>query len=295
MAANPRIVGRIGARPSPMMIGKTRQAASPACGVLWPMPLERFHHARLLPCEALAEWVEHYWFVSWDLRGLPPQEQHTLPHPSVHWVIEPAQASIAGVHTGRFTRLLDDASWVFGIKFKPGGFQPFLGRPVSDLQDRTIDAAEVFGAAGKALEAEVRGCADEHAMADAAERFLLAHRPAPDPLARRASELVARIAQDRELTRAEQLADREALPLRQLQRLFREHVGVGPKWVIQRYRLHEAVERLKTGEQVDWADFAQTLGYFDQAHFIAAFRKLVRCTPATYRRLLSGAEEAGSV
>ena len=69
---------------------------------------------------------------------------------------------------------------------------------------------------------------------------------------------------------------------RTLQRLFRRYVGVGPKWVLQRYRLHEAAERIADGYDGDWAALALDLGYFDQAHFIKDFKALVGCSPAEY-------------
>jgi AraC-like DNA-binding protein len=59
---------------------------------------------------------------------------------------------------------------------------------------------------------------------------------------------------------------------------------VGPKWVINRYRLHEAVERLQEGAQINFSELAMELGYFDQAHFIRDFRKLVGCTPVAFAR-----------
>jgi AraC-like DNA-binding protein len=61
-------------------------------------------------------------------------------------------------------------------------------------------------------------------------------------------------------------------------------VGVGPKWVIKRRRLHEAVQRMEAGEPVDWPGLARELGYFDQAHFIHDFKAMVGRTPAEYAR-----------
>ena len=61
-------------------------------------------------------------------------------------------------------------------------------------------------------------------------------------------------------------------------------MGVSPKWLIQRYRLLEATERLAEGTVVDWADLALDLGYADQAHFIRDFRSMVGRTPAEYGR-----------
>ena len=68
---------------------------------------------------------------------------------------------------------------------------------------------------------------------------------------------------------------------RTMQRLFRRYVGVSPKWVLQRYRLHEAAERIAAGEQ-DLARLGLDLGYFDQAHFIKDFKSLVGRSPAEY-------------
>jgi AraC-like DNA-binding protein len=68
---------------------------------------------------------------------------------------------------------------------------------------------------------------------------------------------------------------------RALQRLFREYVGVTPKWVLRRLRLQEAAERMAGGAG-DWAALAVDLGYFDQAHFINDFRRVVGRSPAEY-------------
>lgn len=69
---------------------------------------------------------------------------------------------------------------------------------------------------------------------------------------------------------------------RTLQRLFRRHVGVGPKWVLGRYRLHAAAEQLAAGERHDWTTLALDLGYFDHAHFIRDFSAVAGRSPAEY-------------
>jgi AraC-like DNA-binding protein len=87
---------------------------------------------------------------------------------------------------------------------------------------------------------------------------------------------------DPSIARVEDLTERFGMSARTLQRLFRRYVGVGPKWVLQRYRLHEAAERIADGYSGDWAALALDLGYFDQAHFIKDFKALVGCSPAEY-------------
>lgn len=229
-----------------MTIGKTRQPdpgkyrinADQPRGVLHRrLAKGDFTHARRAPSPALAGLIEHYWHVSWDLRGLPAQQQETLPHPNVQFIVEPGYTGIYGVHSGRFVRRLEGQGQVFGIKFKAGGFFPFYGAAVSELLDRSLDPSRIFGDDVAHFESDIFAGTDVDAMAMVAERLLLAHLPAADGNIARVSELVAGIAEDRSLTSVETLARRSGCTKRGLQRLFNQYFGVGPKWVINRYRL----------------------------------------------------------
>jgi len=265
-------------------IGKTRRPLSREVrGVLHRLDTSRFAHGRVAPPPDLADRVEHFWTVCWDLAGLPPQVQETLPHPNVHIVIEPDSAAAWGVHTGRWTRVLEGRSMAFGIKFRPGAFRPLLGAPVASLADRSMPIRELFGAEADLLNGVLESGSDDEA-AELASTFLRARLPAADDRSLLAGRIVDTIADDLDLRSANELAARFGLTLRSLQRLFQDCVGIGPKWVINRYRMHEAIARVQAGQPVSWAALAQDLGYFDQAHFIVDFRKLVGKTPADYAK-----------
>jgi AraC-like DNA-binding protein len=65
--------------------------------------------------------------------------------------------------------------------------------------------------------------------------------------------------------------------------------------VIQRYRLHEAVEGLVDPSRPGLAELAYTLGFADQAHFSRAYRAAVGEPPsATVARLQPRAGGASS-
>ncbi|MGH8776520.1 MAG: helix-turn-helix domain-containing protein [Jiangellaceae bacterium] len=89
---------------------------------------------------------------------------------------------------------------------------------------------------------------------------------------------------DRSLGRVGQVAARFDLPVWRLQRLFAEHVGVTPKWVLMRSRLHDATDAVADEMQPDWARLAAELGYYDQAHLIRAFKAAIGMTPVEYVR-----------
>jgi AraC-like DNA-binding protein len=254
-------------------------------GILHSTARERsFHHARHFPSDDLQPFIEHFWMVSWDLRGQQPHLAETLPYPSVHIVIEQGRAEVVGVVTGKFTRLLEDQGRAFGIKFRPGAFYPFWKAPVSQISDKAIPVQEVFGAAGESLVQAILAEEEQTKRITVAEEFLRARLPEPDENVALINRIVDRIIADREITQVDDIARLFNLNKRTLQRIFSQYVGVSPKWVIKRYRLHEAAELLASDEVVDWPKIALELGYFDQAHFIKDFRSMVGESPAEYAK-----------
>nr|WP_314863516.1 helix-turn-helix domain-containing protein [uncultured Undibacterium sp.] len=256
-------------------------------GVLRPSFSEgQFQHLRLAPSAALVQFVAHYWFVSWDLRGCQAQQQATLPHPNVHLIVEQGKALIYGVHSERFTRELAEQDRVFGIKFKAGGFYPFHRKPIADVHNQTLDISVCFAAGDQDLVAGIEAARDFPAMCDVAENFLLAYLPDADPKLNFLDQLLKDIEQDRSLISVDDLITHTGLDKRSLQRLFQVYVGASPKWVIQRYRLHQAIAEVQAGKTCSWSDLALELGYFDQAHFGRDFRALIGMTPGEYERSL---------
>lgn len=238
---------------------------------------------RYWPAPDLAPFIEHFWVVRWDVRE--PLAAETVPHPSVHLVLETSgRAEVIGVMNRKFTRLIEGRGRVFGTKFRPGAFRAFVSRPVSDFTNLRPSVTEVFGARARGLGRRVLESDDDLCGIAVLEPFLRSLRPRMDESTDLAGRVAARIAEDRSVLRVEQIVAEFGVPLRRLQRLFKEYVGVSPKWTIQRYRLLEAAERMAAGTEIAWADLALELGYSDQAHFIRDFKRFVGKTPAHYVR-----------
>jgi AraC-like DNA-binding protein len=239
---------------------------------------------RLRPAADLAVFVEHFWLVEWDLRGREPRVQETLPQPSVHLVIDRGQSGVWGIVKGKFSRLLEAEGRAFGIKFRPGGFYPFIRSPVSRLINRVVPIAELFGPAGQAYEMAILALDDDARLVATAEACLRGLAPARDMVAETMGDLVDRIVTDRGITTVDTLAVRSGFTTRSLQRLFARYIGVSPKWVIKRFRLIEVIDQLAGGATIDWTRLAMDLGYFDQAHFIKDFKSIIGRTPGEYLR-----------
>jgi AraC-like DNA-binding protein len=245
----------------------------------------RYVHARYHPSPDLEPFVEHYWSVEWDLRGNAPERAETLPHPSVHMIFERnVGGRIAGVAHAKFSRILEGEGGVFAVKFKPGGFYPFARISISTFADLVVNLSIVFGAEGDVLDRDVFAESADAGRIAVVEEFLRRRQPKPDENVGRVTEMAYAVARDRTILKVEDLVDRYGLNKRALQRLFAKYVGVSPKWVIQRYRLHEAAEQLAAGGSVSQSTLALNLGYSDQAHFIRDFKTVVGTSPASYAK-----------
>ena len=247
-----------------------------------PPPAGKFRHARRSAAPELTPWVDHYWMVSWDLRGLEPRLVESLPHPNVHIVFEKPQSKAWGISTGKFSRVLEGKSHVFGIKFTPGGFFPFLKKSASSIANLSIPVEQVFGSAVSDLESAILATESEDEMTAITNAFLLDRKPQPDEKVDLARQLVARILHELDILTVDDFAASTGISVRSLQRLFSQYVGVSPKWVIRRYRLHELLEQMHSGKHLDWAQLAVDLGYFDQAHLINDFKSITGYAPTEY-------------
>ncbi|MEV1070666.1 AraC family transcriptional regulator [Micromonospora parva] len=267
-------------------------------GILDPGRLLReVRFRRHLPAESLRQWVEHYWLIDWSLST--PFEQRIVPHPAVNVVFRsddgdghnhahgPEAGEVAGVGRDLFRITLSGTGRVSGVQFRPGGFHPFWRRPVSELTGRraplpagrlTHPDFSMFAPSGSAT-----STANDDERCRALDTLLTGWQPEPNPVAEEAVRLAEAIRTDRTVLRVDDLAARHDVPVRRLQRLFMEYVGVGPKWVIRRYRLQEAVEQA-AGAPLSWADLAADLGYSDQAHLVRDFTAVAGVSPAAYAR-----------
>jgi AraC-like DNA-binding protein len=252
-------------------------------GILGPDAVGRvFSLRRTPPAPDLEPLIERHWVVRWDLRGRPPHRQEVVTHPCVNLVFEPHGAAVFGIQRRRDSRLLRDSGWAVGVKFRPGGFSGFLGRPVHEITDRALPLDRVFGDDGARLAADAATRPEPDAKLALAEAFLRERMPPPDPDVELVLAVVADMLEVEPTTTVQEIARRHAVSTRTLQRLFRRHVGVGPKWVLRRHRLQEAAEQLAAGERNDWTRLALDLGYFDHAHFIRDFRAVVGRSPSEY-------------
>jgi AraC-like DNA-binding protein len=242
---------------------------------------------RWAPSEAAARFVEHFWSVSWDLRGHDPLPNTVITFPSMHitheWGSDHPRHGfslpntlVQGVVEKVFRTTISADGTVVGVRFKPGGFTARFNRDASALTGRVEQVDdELFGTP---LHLE-----DVKETAAARLDDAIACGPVEDdPTYPVLTTLVERIRDDDRLHRVEQVMAVSPWSARTTQRVFRRYVGVPVKWVLCRYRLQQAALEIESHPDVDFADLAVRLGWYDQAHFINDFRSMLGSTPGEY-------------
>lgn len=265
-----------------MALARERRPLSPSRGVLrraWADGL--LVGRRVAPCEALTPFVHHFWAVEWDLRT--PFSTEVLAHPVACLTVELGQRQeVAGVRTCRTHATRQGKGRVFGITFRPAAFQQLLRAPMASLTDRVVPVATVLGSDGEVWARTLLEAREFEESLSRAEAFLAARL---QPLSRHAAstrDITERMMRDPSLLRCGDVAAALDIDIRSLQRRFRHYVGVSPKWVLRRYRLHEAAEQLKAESPPSLATLAASLGYADQAHFARDFKCVVGQTPGAF-------------
>lgn len=195
---------------------------------------------------------------------------------------------VTGVVTRRFDVRLSGRAWVLGVKFRPGGLAALTGQSARRWRDTVVPARTVLpGTVVDRLDELDEHRSDLDCVEIAEQALIEVAACTGQPVADRYDRLLAVVADmlaDHSVVRVGQLEERHGISTRALQRLFDEYVGVGPKWVLARYRMHDAVAAIDAGYTGSLTDLAHGHGWYDQAHFIRDFTALVGVTPGQYRQ-----------
>lgn len=252
--------------------------------VLHPLVAAKHYNLhRYNPSEDLTPFIEHYWIVRWQLPTDKEFWAEILPDPSVNMSFTVEGATITGVTTKKFTYLIKGSGVILGIKFRIGGFYPFLKESVATITDKVIPARDIFDGDLSAWNVQSMKRATDDELVLWAETLLRTKQPKQDEHMAIISKIINSIRETRDIRQVQTLTESFDISERTLQHLFREYVGVGPKWIINRQRLQD-VAALITEDKNDWLKIALDAGYVDQSHFIHDFKNILGETPVEYSR-----------
>ena len=171
----------------------------------------------------------------------------------------------------------------FGVRFRPGAAAEYVMEAIPGLLDADPPLDDVTRAARFFLGERIAAARDHAARIAVMIDFLLAPASRARPRDARVGRAVRLLRGLPGRTPVREVASTLGVGERQLERLFVERVGIGPKRFARIARLERAVALFETPVRRQ-AALAARAGYADESHLIREFKALAAVTPSELAR-----------
>jgi AraC-like DNA-binding protein len=174
----------------------------------------------------------------------------------------------------------DERPEMAGVYLQPAGASVFTHVPACLLTDRIVPLEDLWGAAERELLRRLEA-SNEATRIDQFESALLKQirRRSLSNDALDVPGLAMWILRRQGRLSVQRLADAAGVSRQHLTRAFREQIGVTPKLYCRLARFQSGLSYAGRGNGVDWAQAALEMGYADQSHMIAEFKRFSSLTP----------------
>ncbi|NNF19890.1 MAG: AraC family transcriptional regulator [Flavobacteriaceae bacterium] len=172
---------------------------------------------------------------------------------------------------------------VFGIRFKADTLFSLFGVPGSLIVQGHEDISELLGRDFEEFCNRLRDFRTSNEMVRFTEQYLLGvwnNRMVGEDYVVRA----ARLLRNSDHIDIKSLSEKVAISQRQLERKFRNVIGISPKQYFRLLRINKVVQALQSGTALDLTSVAYHCGYYDQAHFIKDFKLITGIKPSLFSK-----------
>jgi AraC-like DNA-binding protein len=249
------------------------------------------NYRAIRPSVANAAFVDCYWMLQGtstpeDIQRIVPDGRPEL---IIHlgdsfahrrgaiWEVQP-ECFFVGQISGPMLLRPTGPTNTLGIRFHPHGASRLFRIPLEELSGRSVPLHDLSPQLNRELTAvrDIYTTTMQLAHVDRVLQRGFVRKAKKDRLVEAA---VAEIIASGGAVETAALADRLSVSLRQLQRRFKDEVGIGPKLLSRMQRFQRVFWAYESSS--DWVDVAVECGYFDQAHLINDFRNFAGEAPAS--------------
>lgn len=248
---------------------------------------------RIPPSPPLAPYVECYWIIHRPepLKEFTEEFWHSVGGfgvvfnwgddlftdrealPRHHFVGSSVTSQKLGLH-GKIEAL--------GVRFRAGGAYPFWRIPLSEMMNGHVGIDVVVDAETRSTFRQIEDAVTIEERITLLEGWLMGHLVNVDERLPMVQTSLAWIRRAKGQLTIPDVAERLYISQRQLERLYKTHVGVSPKKYARLLRVEAARIRLNHDRSTSEAEIGNDTGFYDQAHFIREFKSIVGMTPHDY-------------
>jgi AraC-like DNA-binding protein len=250
------------------------------------------------PAVALQRYVEFYWEGQFNTIHQPLLNLHVAPNGFAELIIhltdihcdlpvtdgwsQSPDYTIIGLYTMPYEVQFRQLVKVFGIRFKPEGIYNLFGIPASVFSENYEDMELILGKEFREYCWKIRESTETNQKIALSNSYLFKqlekHHPESTYL-NRAAELIRN---SDGIEKIDDLPDKVYISLRQLEREFKQKIGVSPKKYLRIARLNNVNRMLEKNGHIEFTKIAHDCGYADQAHFIRDFKSMMGVNPTIF-------------
>ncbi|MGM0622059.1 MAG: helix-turn-helix domain-containing protein [Bacteroidota bacterium] len=249
------------------------------------------------PSAPLKQFVDCFWKGTFNLNGKENVSFRMIPNACLELIIHlddlrcnfPGPKSLTQTPDymliGLFTETAEvhfiGTVLVFTIRLKPEALFSLFSLKGTEVFGRYEDISLMLGSDFRDFCHRIREKNDISEMISFSEQYLMSK------LKERESKLdyvgkAAELMRYPGLTNIKEISNEVCISERQLERKFREIIGIGPKHYLRLTRINRVLKILEHRRSLDLTSVAYHCGYFDQAHFIKDFKKITGKNPTLF-------------
>ena len=170
----------------------------------------------------------------------------------------------------------------FSVRFYPYGFAAFSKVPLNELSNKDTELELVFGDEAAPLIKNINEAKDTKERIEIVEEFLIAKVTDKSFINALVKTTVDSIMDAKGNTPIKEVLKEIGSSRRQIERHFKQKIGISPKQLDKVMRLQSALKMMLNKDPKSLTDIAYDNDYYDQNHFIRDFKAFTGVTPKKF-------------
>ena len=250
------------------------------------------------PSPPLDSFVEFFWAGEFNTTYEPRLSQLVVPNGFVELVIhltdhhcdlqtgsywgQSPDYTIIGLYTRPYEVQFRSHVRTFGIRFKPEGVYNLFGIPASLFTERFEDMESVLGSHFRDYCSCLREMGDIAQKLNLTRQYLLNQLQKNYPEKTYLNRAADLIRVENFTSKVDELPGKVYISRRQLEREFKEKIGLTPKQYMRIARLNAINRYLQSGGDINLCSLSLEAGFADQSHLCREFKTFAGLPPAKF-------------